>query len=61
MDPDPVCPERLDPDPDPYPVNIRPDPWSEYSFLSCSNLLEEFVTIRNKLFNYQICEERWSP
>ena len=22
MDPDPVCPERLDPD----PVNIRPDP-----------------------------------
>ena len=24
MDPDPVCPERLDPDPD--PVNIGPDP-----------------------------------
>ena len=24
MDPDPVCPERLDPD----PVNIRPDPKS---------------------------------
>ena len=24
LDPDPVCPERLDPDPD--PVNIRPDP-----------------------------------
>ena len=23
-DPDPVCPERVDPDPD--PVNIRPDP-----------------------------------
>ena len=23
-EPDPVCPERLDPDPD--PVNIRPDP-----------------------------------
>ena len=22
MDPDPICPERLDPD----PVNIRPDP-----------------------------------
>ena len=25
-DPDPVCPERLDPDLDPDPVNIRPDP-----------------------------------
>ena len=24
MDPDPVCPERLDPAPN--PVNIRPDP-----------------------------------
>ena len=40
MGPDPVCPERFDPDPDPVcperldldpdPVNIRPDPkpWS---------------------------------
>ena len=29
MDPDPVCPERLDPDSDPDPVNIRPD--SQYT------------------------------
>ena len=26
MDPDPVCNERLDPDPGPDLVNIRPDP-----------------------------------
>ena len=40
LDPDPVCPERLDPDTDPVcperldpdPVNIRPDPqpWARY-------------------------------
>ena len=31
-DPDPVCPERLDPDTGPDPVNIRPDPqpWKKW-------------------------------
>ena len=36
LDPDPVCPEMLDPDPTPDPdsVNIRPDPkpWSQVHF-----------------------------
>ena len=45
MDPDPVCPERLDPD----PVNIRPDPqpWTHSS------------SIQNQTFSHLEFRDRW--
>ena len=54
MDPDPVCPERLDPDPvferlDPDPVNIRPDPQP------CS-LISILINLKTCVFLFQIPE-----
>ena len=58
MDPDPVCPERLDPDSDPVcperldpdqdPVNIRPDPQPWRQEMSRNKTSAQEITGKNK-------------
>ena len=55
MDPDPVCPERLNADPDPGPVNIRLDP-KRWLIVICEGERAKMVSRAGKLPNF-VCTQ----